>query len=107
MITTTKFKAMSSVVAVFVLFTLFLMSQHAAAQGPITGTTATFQSLNNIQLCDQSSGSDAGAKITACMAALPAQGGTADARGFGCTVQSIRSEERRVGKECRSRWSPY
>ena len=22
-------------------------------------------------------------------------------------VQAIRSEERRVGKECRSRWSPY
>ena len=22
-------------------------------------------------------------------------------------VRSIRSEERRVGKECRSRWSPY
>ena len=24
-----------------------------------------------------------------------------------CTLQKIRSEERRVGKECRSRWSPY
>ena len=24
-----------------------------------------------------------------------------------CSVLSIRSEERRVGKECRSRWSPY
>ena len=23
------------------------------------------------------------------------------------TVQKYRSEERRVGKECRSRWSPY
>ena len=23
------------------------------------------------------------------------------------TAQNIRSEERRVGKECRSRWSPY
>ena len=22
-------------------------------------------------------------------------------------VQALRSEERRVGKECRSRWSPY
>ena len=22
-------------------------------------------------------------------------------------IQSLRSEERRVGKECRSRWSPY
>ena len=25
----------------------------------------------------------------------------------GETVQCERSEERRVGKECRSRWSPY
>ena len=24
-----------------------------------------------------------------------------------CFNESIRSEERRVGKECRSRWSPY
>src|SRR5258708_35375726 len=25
----------------------------------------------------------------------------------GCVVNQHRSEERRVGKECRSRWSPY
>ena len=25
----------------------------------------------------------------------------------GSSSQKIRSEERRVGKECRSRWSPY
>ena len=24
-----------------------------------------------------------------------------------CTLSQLRSEERRVGKECRSRWSPY
>src|SRR6266496_6558902 len=24
-----------------------------------------------------------------------------------CAAQELRSEERRVGKECRSRWSPY
>src|ERR1017187_2500492 len=24
-----------------------------------------------------------------------------------CSVEALRSEERRVGKECRSRWSPY
>ena len=28
-------------------------------------------------------------------------------RRFGKTVMANRSEERRVGKECRSRWSPY
>ena len=27
--------------------------------------------------------------------------------GAGATVVCVRSEERRVGKECRSRWSPY
>ena len=26
---------------------------------------------------------------------------------IGCQVRLVRSEERRVGKECRSRWSPY
>ena len=24
-----------------------------------------------------------------------------------CSIEGYRSEERRVGKECRSRWSPY
>ena len=28
-------------------------------------------------------------------------------RGLMTTIHSYRSEERRVGKECRSRWSPY
>ena len=28
-------------------------------------------------------------------------------RGLGKTTVTTRSEERRVGKECRSRWSPY
>ena len=27
--------------------------------------------------------------------------------GFQYGANSVRSEERRVGKECRSRWSPY
>ena len=26
---------------------------------------------------------------------------------FNRDIKTIRSEERRVGKECRSRWSPY
>ena len=26
---------------------------------------------------------------------------------FGDSIDEVRSEERRVGKECRSRWSPY
>ena len=30
-----------------------------------------------------------------------------EARQRGMAGASVRSEERRVGKECRSRWSPY
>ena len=26
---------------------------------------------------------------------------------YECNLKYLRSEERRVGKECRSRWSPY
>ena len=39
---------------------------------------------------------------------LIAQGRYTDAADdIICKVLSARSEERRVGKECRSRWSPY
>ena len=39
---------------------------------------------------------------------LDAMGGTVQAKNFGQGgLNIIRSEERRVGKECRSRWSPY
>ena len=31
----------------------------------------------------------------------------ADVDVSGAAAQGMRSEERRVGKECRSRWSPY
>ena len=30
-----------------------------------------------------------------------------DSNHYSATITSSRSEERRVGKECRSRWSPY
>src|ERR1039457_6489682 len=34
--------------------------------------------------------------------------GNIDDYGYlGATIEELRSEERRVGKECRSRWSPY
>src|SRR5215475_2717703 len=36
----------------------------------------------NIRICTQFSGPDAGAKIAACIADLPSTGGIADARGF-------------------------
>ena len=39
--------------------------------------------------------------------ALLARGNAAEARRHFEQVRAERSEERRVGKECRSRWSPY
>ena len=44
-----------------------------------------------------------------CCPALPT-GGEVDNESFSWAVSILasgRSEERRVGKECRSRWSPY
>src|SRR5712664_4356636 len=35
------------------------------------------------------------------------EGGTQAGEGSGGLAREARSEERRVGKECRSRWSPY
>ena len=37
----------------------------------------------------------------------PAEECTFDAVSLGEVMLRLRSEERRVGKECRSRWSPY
>ena len=31
----------------------------------------------------------------------------AGGENYNAPIQRVRSEERRVGKECRSRWSPY
>ena len=34
-------------------------------------------------------------------------GDVQDLEGVAANLEQLRSEERRVGKECRSRWSPY
>ena len=41
------------------------------------------------------------------VAVVPASMGWDDVNGFDTLAKDDRSEERRVGKECRSRWSPY
>src|SRR3712207_2727784 len=57
--------------------------------------------------------SDAAHSRAATLAALPPDEPPATlliSHGFlvgPCRLNSVRSEERRVGKECRSRWSPY
>src|SRR3989442_4181401 len=38
---------------------------------------------------------------------VPGQGGWTQGKDRPFPAQAMRSEERRVGKECRSRWSPY
>ena len=38
---------------------------------------------------------------------LGEDGNMPNASAEGVTIINFRSEERRVGKECRSRWSPY
>src|SRR3712207_7873497 len=37
----------------------------------------------------------------------PIESLTLSAKGEWISARNLRSEERRVGKECRSRWSPY
>ena len=39
--------------------------------------------------------------------AIPSARAAGRSRTHKVTVTAMRSEERRVGKECRSRWSPY
>src|SRR2546422_4866291 len=44
---------------------------------------------------------------TAAFFALGAYSSVVLIKGFAAPLPVLRSEERRVGKECRSRWSPY
>jgi hypothetical protein len=55
---------------------------------PSEGSSSAFfrisvsKTVGDVEICDLFPGDDAGAKINACIAALPANGGMADARGF-------------------------
>ena len=53
----------------------------------------------------------AGAGVATSVSAFPGSGASAVGSGFPQAARvppaRARSEERRVGKECRSRWSPY
>jgi hypothetical protein len=50
---------------------------------------ASHTSINNVVYADTQVGVTADVKINACVAALPANGGTCDARGFGSTSQTV------------------
>src|SRR3989442_4679113 len=56
-------------------------------------------------VCSSDLHSTASDCVMACTPDLAMAEGTVKAEPF--QTQVVRSEERRVGKECRSRWSPY
>ncbi|MGH9702136.1 MAG: hypothetical protein ACRD4K_02080, partial [Candidatus Acidiferrales bacterium] len=53
-----------------------------AGQAVMWNGSAAIAGSNAVLFADQFSGADMGAKVNACFAALPASGGTCDARGF-------------------------
>ena len=65
-----------------------------------TGSSDTSKSTSTASAASTSSGSEAGTENTITIPAGESVSQDSD-------VTAMRSEERRVGKECRSRWSPY
>ena len=55
----------------------------------------------------QISGYSSAAMLAYRSSGMKQKAGTVKMQDFSQMVQNTRSEERRVGKECRSRWSPY
>src|SRR3712207_9282508 len=65
------------------------------AEGALTETHAILQRMRDLAV----QAANGGSQDTAAQAAANTE--------FGELKTELRSEERRVGKECRSRWSPY
>ena len=89
------------------LGTLLRLTDHDRRTATISGMAAFFSALFGTPLaaaCFAMMVEDVGLTFTA--AFVPAF--TSALLAYGCSLAfGIRSEERRVGKECRSRWSPY
>ena len=62
--------------------------------------------FGNIKLKGGKAGKDGMSSFQSLATAIASQVGTGNLAGAATAIAS-RSEERRVGKECRSRWSPY
>ena len=76
--------------------TMERIEQLHTSQGALTGVATGFTDLDRL-----TAGFQRGDLVI--IAARPSMGKTA----FALNIVQHRSEERRVGKECRSRWSPY
>jgi len=72
----------------FTTLQTFTGGENQSGTATFTGTTSV-SNLNSIIYADQQAGATADVKLNACFAALPANGGTCDARGFGATAQTI------------------
>ena len=93
--------------AIFVVTGLVTLTSHSFAQTQTTDSnpsTLKMLSLKELMDLDVTSVSKEREPYREAAAAIQVVTGD-DIRRSGAS--SIRSEERRVGKECRSRWSPY
>ena len=86
------------------------------ASGMIGGATAELMAASGAKIAIWDINDEAGAERVAKIEAAGGEakyyhvnlGDRADVKAvFERFIQDFRSEERRVGKECRSRWSPY
>lgn len=63
------------------------LSDAFAFTGPFSASSPT--SFDGVQYAASQAGATADVKLNACISALPANGGTCDARGFGATSQTV------------------
>src|SRR3989454_12542486 len=88
------------------LFPYTTLFRSDASVATVSGSgLVTAVAVGGATITATSEGKSAGAAITV---TTPSSGGTPDPTLLPvATTLQARSEERRVGKECRSRWSPY
>src|SRR5687767_15577481 len=86
-----------SYVYLFFFFFFFFQAEDGIRDKLVTG----------VQTCDLPIWRSSAPPITRSRASTIRSGSRDRARRAWCTRRRSRSEERRVGKECRSRWAPY
>src|SRR2546425_13119869 len=93
---------------------IYTLSLHDAL--PIFSTVPSFDTGNEIKAGTSMSAPYVAGLAACLMSALAQEGRAPDGAEVSAALRvgaaglpgaSVRSEERRVGKECRSRWSPY